>query len=508
MQNRAKIALSVLFGVLIGGGGVGCRKGTIPPSVVSPPQIPVVTNAPLPENPTPAERIRLIQESLEKRVLGRVEAMEDIERVSTTLRPTVEQSVLQAEVQPILEQMAQKQGIPLDVMRRELVDLQEADLLLEAGGRPDATSSAQAVGVAQWLASTAQGVGLRVDRAESRRLTAQIIAKQQEKAWLLYQSQPISMPNLPGSLPLTTDQAKAKLPLVEAEIELMRQFRRAIDERYDPQKAIFAQTRYLLSLYAKFPSPDWIFQAYHGGEGGVRKLLRLYGDGQAGETPPSFESLYLSLNPKEHLPALLYLYGRSDHHRYYWWKIRAAQKVLRAFREDRGELTRYWQTFLPGRSREVQWHPKAHTEPVVTTLRPETASLLRKIDRLYHEIGGKEALAPLELSLSPNERKSRLQEWRKQHPVPSSNQPLPPFPSPYKPPTEGLPAFDFDYHNTGIVFDLAQPRNRTERTLLEYALSNYADLGVLAYSLEKEASPPRYHILPNPRHTQALIASP
>jgi hypothetical protein len=433
--------------------------------------------------------------------------MEDIERVSTTLRPIVEQSALQPEIQPILEQMAQARSISLDAMRGEWIDLQEADLLLEAGGRPDATSSAQAVGVAQWLASTAQGVGLRVNLAESRRLTAQIATKQNEQAWLLYQSQPKSTPNLPGSLPLSAEQAKAKLPLVESEIETLRLQRRAIDERYDPQKAIFAQTRHLMSMYKKFPSPDWIFQAYHGGEGGVRKLQNLFGGQQQGETPPSYESLYWSLTPKEHLPALLYLYGRSDHHRYYWWKIQVAREVLRAFREDRAELTRRWQALLPGRSREVLWYPKAQTEPIVTMLRPEAQSLLNKIDHLYHEIGGKESLAPLELSLSPEKRKIRQQEWRRKHPKPSAKLLLPPLPSPYKPPTEGLPAFDFDYHNTGVVFDLAQSRNRTERTLLEYALSTYADLGVLAYSLEKEANPPRYHILPNPRHTQALLTS-
>ena len=45
--------------------------------------------------------------------------------------------------------------------------------------------------------------------------------------------------------------------------------RRKVDERYDPAKAIMAQTRYLVGLTRRYGGVDWALQAYHGGEAGA-----------------------------------------------------------------------------------------------------------------------------------------------------------------------------------------------------------------------------------------------
>ena len=340
------------------------------------------TQSPLPLQMSREELAERLQESLRKRVMGRLEALRDVERVVHQVGPIVREAVRQPQVQEVLGRMAAENGVTVEAMKARWVALQEADLLLEAGGSAEAVSPSQAVGVAQWLAGTAQGVGLKVNRKESRRLTEKIAQKHLRFAWLEYLVRPDVKPNLPGAPSVTREQATEELPALRGELERLREKRRNQDARYDPRQAIFAQTRYLLRLYDRFPGLDWLFQAYHGGEGGVTKTLRLYlqsawpGSAEAairfGNQGRSlgFEEVYFTATPRSHSAAFSYLYGRSDDHRHYWWKIKTAQEAIALYRHDPNAFRKQWEALLPGKSKAVLWYPNAVSDSL-----PDLAAL-------------------------------------------------------------------------------------------------------------------------------------
>src|SRR5207253_9023278 len=73
----------------------------------------------------------------------------------------------------------------------------------------------------------------------------------------------------------------------------------------------------------------------------------------------SFEDLYFGTTPRSHPDAYSYLYGRSDYHRYYWWKILMAERAIALYRKDPQEFRREWAALRPGQRLEVAWYPNA-----------------------------------------------------------------------------------------------------------------------------------------------------
>jgi hypothetical protein len=68
----------------------------------------------------------------------------------------------------------------------------------------------------------------------------------------------------------------------------------------------------------------------------------------------------------------------------------------------------------------------------------------------------------------------------------------------------GGPPPDFDFHTTGLAFDLLRPANNRERKVLEYALGYLSDRHALWWMDDKERGPRHYHVVPNPRFRNAL----
>src|SRR5205809_952920 len=98
-----------------------------------------------------------------------------VARVVTLVEPLVARSLEQPSIQADLRALAQESGMSLTEYKRYFQHKQEADLLLESGGDPNARSSSNAIGVAQFLAGTARASGgLKVDLPDGRRLTGQI----------------------------------------------------------------------------------------------------------------------------------------------------------------------------------------------------------------------------------------------------------------------------------------------------------------------------------------------
>lgn len=464
-----------------------------------------------------------------------------VERVVTQIRPIVEQAALQASVQEAFRQMARDRGVSVQQARREWIALQEADLMLESGGDPDAISASWAEGVAQWLATTGQGAGLSIQLNASRQLTGRIRQIERRIAWLEYRLHPRADLSLPDVPRLPVEEARARRDRYRSELQALRVQRRRVDARYDPRRAIFAQTRYLLRLYRRFPSADWLFQAYHGGEGGVTRTLQLYlGHAWPGTTsaairkgrqgrPLRFADVYENSTPRNHPEAFTYLYGRSDDHRHYWWKLLACREVIAQYRRDPVAFRTVWEVHLPGRGREAAWYPSGPAHALVdetairsairlqvlipvpvpslclpdtgvrAVLQPEAAGLLRLIVSTYRQNGGRLRLRLGDMTLTAAES----QKLRMMRRLPPPQPPWPPDPDAQHLPGGGPPP-DFDYHTTGLAFDILWPENPRDRKILDYAIGFWEDRQVLARREERDTGPRRWHLVPNPRYAAAL----
>ena len=528
--------------------GSGKAASPAPPPVFAPvritqPQEPLRLDA-----PTREQRVDDLLHTMQKRVWGRRASLPDIRRVVQEVGPLVREAAEQPAVQPYLAQIARDNGQSVDEARAEWIALEEADLLLEAGGSSDDVSTAGAVGVAQWMPNIAREQGLKVDLPVSRQLTARINDLNWRLAWLAYLARPDADPNAPGRPPLQPgDQAQTNA--LQTQRDALRAQRQEIDQRYDPRLAVFAHARYLLHLYPRFPSYDWIFQAYHGGEGGAKKELRLY----LGARPASFaqairtgnegqslgyEDVYLGVSPRVHAAAFAYLYGRGDDHRHYWWKLRSSRLALAAYRSDPAAFTAQWAALLPGRRTEAIWYPDApaHAVADLNALRtakgqglapvsstpdllvraaphdllnapgyavlqaPAKGALLLAVSA-YRQAGGKTPLVAGDLTLTP----AYGAQVRALHPPRPSLLPiLPPDTAARTLPGGGPPAA-FDYHTTGLAFDVLRPVSALDAETLDYALSRLEERGVVAVTEARDNGERRWHIVPNPRYADALI---
>ena len=475
------ICLSILAAACFVG-GISCRRNTHPVGeTLKPVAAPhrAANQKALSIGLTRGELTERLLARLDHRLLARRIAPREIERVVTEVSPIVSAASRQSSVRSGLRRIASRRGETFEQARRYWVSLQEADLLLEAGGDPDAVSTSHAVGVAQWMLGTARGVGLKVDLRESDRLTLHIDDLKRRIAWDTYLLGPTPDPGLPGAPMITRDGAATELPGLRATMQILRARRKAVDARYDPEKAIFAQTRYLLGLYARFPSPDWIFQAYHGGEGGVSHLLKLYTgsdwrgnaaraiEGAKGEGRLRYEDVYFGATPHAHRAAFTYLYGRSDDHRHYWWKLRASANALAEYRRDPAAFQRRWESLLPGRLQDASWYPEgpeisfqtlasieqsrdrlmpvepgpeykvrpAPLDPIhareYSTLRPESLGALLLVIEAYHRAGGTGIIEMGDLTLT----QQYVLEARRLHPprpIPGPIWPPSPQPAPGK----------------------------------------------------------------------------
>lgn len=498
---RAALGLVLLL-------GTGCARHT--------PAIPGGDD-PLPLTLTRQQQEETLVVSLEKLIAGRMTSHTAVQRVVHDIAPIIEEAAAQPEAVKILKQIAAERGQTFEEVRQEWLRLHEANIVVESGGDANAISYAGAAGVSQWMPGTARANGLRVDLAESNRLTARI------------RELPAPEPGRPQPTferALEDYTALEKDPIIPVPLEsLMVVFvekRRRVDERFDPRKAIFAQTRYLLGRYPRFPSFDWLLQAYHGGEAGARRLIQKHmGSSYLGSPAEairqglSFSDVYFTATPVHKPDSFGYLYGRGDNHRYYWWKVLAAREVIALYRKSPDDFEERWKALLPGRATEDVWYPNALNAQIIdwesfdrliTTgsavrvqsgtahvltaapaegawLRPEARGTLLIIASSYHRFGGSGQLKIGDTFLPLNSLPLVIAE--------KSAAELP----------GGGPPPDVDMHPTGLAFDIQRPTSSRNRKILEYVLGMLSDRQVIYWRSEQDA---RYHIVPNSRFQKTL----
>ena len=206
-------------------------------------------------------------------------------------------------------------------------DLLEGLVFLESAGREDAMAGGveAAAGLTQILAETAQNLlGMEVDVKRSARLTRRI-----DRAF-----------------------GRGRLTAVQE----LRRRRRAVDERFDPVKALAGSARYLTIAREQLGREDLAFVSYHMGIGNLQDVLRAYG-----AEPASYAQLYFDATPTRHPAVQSRLAEFGDDSSNYLWKLYAAREIMRLHRDDRAELARLEQLQTAKNSAEEVLHPPEST---------------------------------------------------------------------------------------------------------------------------------------------------
>jgi soluble lytic murein transglycosylase-like protein len=241
-----------------------------------------------------------------------------------------------ARFRPLVERAVAATGIDPNLL--------EAIVFLESAGRPNVIAGsdpAGAAGLTQILAETAQSfLGMHVELPVSRALTDAIAAAERR-----------------GD-PRAARRLEAR--------------RRRVDARFVPARALAGTVRYLLAARKRFGREDLAVVSYHMGIGNLQGLLRDYagGGGTVKELVArddlSWARVYFGSSPASHRSAWVRLSSFGDDSQTYFWRILAAEEIMRLYRTDRAELRGLAVLHRETASAEDVLHPPATTERFAT----------------------------------------------------------------------------------------------------------------------------------------------
>lgn len=227
-----------------------------------------------------------------------------------------------ARYRSLVEAAAEKAGVDADTL--------EALVLLESAGRPDAVADPQlegAVGLTQILAETGRNLlRMKVDPAGARRIGRSL--------------------------------RRAARAGDKALIARLRARRRAVDERFDPPKALAGAARYLTFAREQLGRADLAVVSYHMGVGNLQNALRAYG-----EEDVSYAQLYFDSTPLEHAAAYRRLAALGDDSATYLWRVMAAKEIMRLYRSDPDRLDRIAALQTAKNCAEEVLHPEEESDP-------------------------------------------------------------------------------------------------------------------------------------------------
>jgi hypothetical protein len=252
-----------------------------------------------------------------------------------------------ASFRPLVERATAGSGIDPDVV--------EAIVMLESAGRADAIAGgdpAGAVGLTQIVAETASNfLRMHVELDRARRLTKLI------------------------------QRARTNGKLADA--VRLEAARKAIDDRFDPARALAGTVRYLSAARARFGRDDLAVVSYHMGIGNLERVLRDYAQAPAGKPIDeivdaeklSYARIFFDSSPADHAAAWRTLTALSDDSKTYYWRVLAAERIMRLYREDPLRLEAL--AYLNDRkaSAEEVLHPLPLTERFLT---PDDVERARK----------------------------------------------------------------------------------------------------------------------------------
>jgi hypothetical protein len=241
---------------------------------------------------------------------------------------------------PLVEDAVDGSGLDADIV--------EAIVFLESGGRPDVIAGDDPVaasGLTQILAETAQNfLGLEVDLEQSRRLTVRIRETEARG-----------------------DGAAA---------ERLRERRRAIDARFDPEQALAGTVRYLTTARDELGRDDLAVVSYHMGIGNLTGVLRAYADvgtdtdvsDLVDDEDLTWVRVFFDTAPDVNGAAHRLLARLGDDSPTYYWRVLAAREIMRLFREDPERLQALELLHGAKSSAEEALHPPSETERFVDSI--------------------------------------------------------------------------------------------------------------------------------------------
>lgn len=244
-----------------------------------------------------------------------------------------------AEWRDEIEEAAGGAGVDPDVL--------EAMIFLESAGRPEVMADGtprSATGLAQIIPSTAtELLGMQVDLERSVALTRQIAE--------------------------AADRGKPEL----AE-QLVRE-RREIDARFDPKQALAGAARYLEIAKQRFGSEQLAVVSYHMGIGNLESVIEGYSGAEVGDDGAAalvdelgidYPRLFFDSSPKSHPESWRLLSGFGDDSSLYYWRVRASQRVMAAWRDDPDALDERAGLITQKATLEELYHPPDETDSFET----------------------------------------------------------------------------------------------------------------------------------------------
>jgi Transglycosylase SLT domain len=375
-----------------------------------------------------------------------------------------------ARYRTIIERLASPAGIDPNAL--------EGMVFLESAGRPDVIAGndpADASGLAQILAETGSNLlGMHVNLAASRRLTKKI--------------------------------ARAHSAHRVRKLEAAR---RRVDARFDPRKAIAGAVRYLTIAKKTFGRGDLAVTSYHMGIGNLQTVLRDYAGG-SNTKGLSYARVYFDSSPLRHRAAWNLLSRFGDDSSNYYWKVLAAEQIMRLYRTRPARLERLSALQNARASAEEVLHPEGSTQkfggpsaiaaaasagglvplpndpqrygfrvdpllgqfaarlhrrrPLYRHLRPEALGLLVYLAAGTRQIGGR--ATPLSVT-------SAVRDERYQHLVAAANIEA----------THG-----YSLHTTGYTFDIRRAYSSHKQALaFQFMLDRLQALNMIAWVREPEA---------------------
>ena len=231
-----------------------------------------------------------------------------------------------------IEAAAGADGSPVDA------DTLEALVYLESAGRPNASATGTvdgAIGLTQIVGETGNSLlDMNIDLTRSASLTRQIAKLTgQVRKW-----------DARGS---TAAAQRGREKIKAARIE-----RAQVDPRFVPASALAATVKYLTIAKQKLGREDLALTSYHMGIGNLQNVLAAYGRKQV-----SYVQLYFDVDPQRSPKAYRILSRFQDDSATYYWRLLAAKAIMRAYREDKGELARRAALITSKASREDLMHP-------------------------------------------------------------------------------------------------------------------------------------------------------
>jgi hypothetical protein len=152
------------------------------------------------------------------------------------------------------------------------------------------------------------------------------------------------------------DQATSTGP--RSRIVSLERERARVDGRFDPRTALAATVRYLQVAERTFGRADLALESYHMGIGNLNRVLTLYDGGRA----VPYSQLYFDCAPDHHSAAYALLSSFGDDSWTYYWRVLAAEQIMRLYRTDRPGLQRLASLQSAAGSAEEVLHPPSETE--------------------------------------------------------------------------------------------------------------------------------------------------